>query len=60
MGERLWARVSDFAKVPKAYLVSELFDDLPALNPGQQKDTYAHELSDGYLFDTGIRKRTTF
>lgn len=44
-------------KVPKAYLVSELFDDLPALNPGQQKDTYAHELSDGYLFDTGIRKK---
>lgn len=44
-------------KLSKTYFVSELFDDLPALNPGQQKDTYAHELKDGYLSDTGIRKK---
>lgn len=44
-------------KMSKAYLVSELFDDLPALNPGQQINTYTHELSDGYLSGTGIRKK---
>lgn len=45
-------------KMSKTYLVSELFDDLPVLNPGQQKNTYAHELSDGYLSGTGIRKKS--
>ncbi|MCD8377988.1 MAG: DNA cytosine methyltransferase [Candidatus Gastranaerophilales bacterium] len=44
-------------KLPKVYLVSELFDDLPALKPGQQKNAYTHELREGYLSGTGIRKK---
>ncbi len=49
-------RYPELKSVKSKYMVSELFDDLPALEPGQQKYKYKTALMDGYLKETGIRK----
>ena len=43
-------------KVNEKYSVAEIFEDLPELKPGQQRNSYTHALEAGYLSDTGIRK----
>lgn len=44
-------------KIKTKYFVADIFEDLPKLEPGQQKNTYAHVLKKGYLTDTDIRKK---
>lgn len=43
-------------KMENSYQVSELFDDLPALTPGERKKKYLDGANSRYLRDTGIRK----
>ena len=45
------------AKRKKEHMVSEILDDLPNLEPGQQKNAYATNLLSPYLESTGIRKK---
>ena len=46
-----------FEKIKKEYKVSDILDDLPDLEPGQQKNTYATSSLSPYLEKTGIRKK---
>lgn len=57
-----WRKISNhkypiLIRTERLYPVSDLFNDLPELEPGQQKNVYSHALSEGYLKDTGIRKK---
>ena len=45
-------------KIKKNYFVADIFEDLPELMPGQQKNGYAHVLKAGYLSEVGIRKKS--
>lgn len=44
-------------KFKETYLVSDILEDLPELEPGQQKNAYSKVLKKGYLTKTGIRKK---
>ena len=57
-----WKRESKYRypqlkKIKKKYSVADIFEDLPELKPGQQKNAYAHVLKAGYLSDAGIRRK---
>ena len=39
------------------YTVSEIFEDLPELEPGEEKNTYKSPLAKGYLSKSEIRKK---
>ena len=47
----------EFRKIEESYRVSNVFEDLPAIEPGQFSDSYASRTINRYLTDTGIRSQ---
>lgn len=46
----------DLKAVEKQYMVRELFEDLPHIQPGEYADQYSEGIKHGYLREMGIRK----
>lgn len=47
----------EFRKIEESYRVKNVFEDLPAIEPGQFSDSYASRTINRYLTDTGIRSQ---
>ncbi len=47
----------DLKREDKGYIVASIFDDLPSLKPGEQKNYYKSDHINDYLRESGIRKK---
>ena len=57
-----WKKDSGFhypelKKTEECYSVKQIFEDLPSLEPGEEKHDYVTSCINSYLSDTGIRKK---